>query len=73
MEVKIQPIPHGLAWTFNLTHETVPLSNAEFFNAVCDREGLPHLTFRNELKQPGRPVSIKRILDTGFRLEHTQI
>ena len=58
MEVKIQPIPHGLAWTFN---------------AVCDREGLPHLTFRNELKQPGRPVSIKRILDTGFRLEHTQI
>ena len=65
-------IDHKLNGTFNLTHEEVPPSNADFFNAICDQEGLPHLQFRNELKQPGKPVSVKRILDTGFRFEHTE-
>lgn len=65
-------IDTGLVGTFNLTHEEVPPRNDEFFGAVCDIEGLPHLTFRNELKGPGKPVSVQRLLDTGFKLEHTQ-
>ena len=65
-------IYHTMNGTFNLTHEAPAPQNAEFFNAVCDQEGLPRLTFLNQIKAPAQPVSVQRLLETGFTLEFTE-
>ncbi len=65
-------IYHAMNGTFNLTHEEPAPQNAQFFNAVCDQEGLPRLTFLDQIKAPGQPVSVQRLLETGFTLEFTQ-
>ena len=72
----VRAIEHALSLRltglFNLTHQEVPPANAPFFDAICDSLGLPPLSFRNELKGPTRPVSVRKLLDTGFKLEHTR-
>jgi hypothetical protein len=64
-------IDRKLAGTFNLTHEEVPPSCKNYFGAIAKLQGLPPLSFRNELLAPTKPVSTKRLLQTGFRFEHT--
>ncbi len=63
-------IDNHVTGTFNLTHEEVPPSNKQFFDAIADAEGVPHLSFRNELLAPTKPVSTERLKKTGFKLEH---
>jgi hypothetical protein len=44
-----------------------------FFDAMCALDGLPPLTYRNELRAPTKPVSVAALLATGFRLRHTVV
>ncbi len=66
-------IDHRLVGTFNLTHAEVPPAMQPFFDALCALDGLPPLTYRNELRAPTKPVSVNALLSTGFRLEHTAV
>jgi nucleoside-diphosphate-sugar epimerase len=66
-------IEHDLVGTFNLTHAEVPPRMAPYFDAISALEGLPALEYRNELRAPTVPVSVDRILASGFRFEHTEV
>jgi len=65
-------IQENLEGVYNLTHEEVPPTNRTCFDAIGARGGSGPLEFRGELQGPGRPVTVKRLLGTGFRLEHTR-
>ncbi len=59
--------------TFNLTHPEVPPRLQPYFDALSALDGLPPLTYRNELRAPTQPVSVDALLATGFVLEHTVV
>ena len=65
-------ITNGLTGVFNLTHPEVPPSNAACFDTIGAKLGLPPLEYRGELKGPAAPVSVDKLLATGFTLEHTR-
>ncbi len=65
-------IDRRVVGTYNLTHEEIPPAMQPYFDALCELDGLPPLTYRNELKAPSKPVSVDALLSTGFRLTHTQ-
>jgi len=65
-------ITENLAGVFNLTHEGLPPTNRACFDAIGERQGFGPLEFRAELQGPGRPVSVNRLLATGFRIEHSR-
>ncbi len=62
-----------LVGTFNLTHAEVPPAMQPVFDALCELDGLPPLTYRNELMAPSKPVSVDALLATGFRFTHTEV
>jgi nucleoside-diphosphate-sugar epimerase len=64
---------HDVVGVFNLTHAEVPPRMAPYFDAISALDGLPPLTYRNELRAPTVPVSVDRLLATGFRFTHTQV
>ena len=66
-------LQHDLAGVYNLTHEGVPATNRERFDAIGADIGLGSLTFRDELKAPAVPISVKRLADAGFVTTHTPI
>ena len=47
------------------------LANAEVFNELCQRNGLPTLNFLGQIKAPTRPISAHKIYATGFLPKHT--
>ena len=63
----------ALDGVFNLTHEGVPATNRDRFDAIGARLGHGPLEFRDELKGPARPVSVARLAATGFRTAHTTV
>jgi nucleoside-diphosphate-sugar epimerase len=66
-------LDHDVIGTFNLTHSEVPPRMAPYFDALSEIDGLPPLTYRNELRAPTVPVSVDALLATGFRFEHTEV
>ena len=66
-------LQNDLAGVYNLTHEGVPATNRERFDAIGAEIGLGSLTFRDELKAPAVPISVKRLADAGFVTTHTPI
>ena len=66
-------LDHRLVGTFNLTHPEVPPRMQPYFDALCALDGLPAMTFRNELLAPTKPVSVDALLATGFVFEHTRV
>ena len=66
-------IDHNTVGTFNLTHAEVPPAMKPYFDAMCALDGLPPLTYRNELHAPTKPVSVDALMATGFRLSHTVV
>ena len=66
-------IDRRVVGTFNLTHAEVPPAMQPYFDALCELDGLPPLTYRNELMAPSKPVSVDALLATGFRLTHTEV
>ena len=63
----------GLDGVFNLTHEGVPATNRDRFDAIGARLGHGPLEFRDELRSPTRPISVARLTATGFRTTHTAV
>ena len=66
-------LDHDVVGTFNLTHPEVPPRMSDYFDAVSALDGLPPLEYRNELRAPTVPVSVDRLLATGFRFTHTEV
>ncbi len=64
-------IEHNTTGIFNLTHAELPPSNKQFFDAIGDAQGLPHLKYRNELLAPTKRVSTERLQKAGIKLTHT--
>lgn len=58
---------------FNLTHPGVPPANAELFDRVSAAQGYPPLEYRGEIAAPSRPISVARLVATGFELRHTPV
>ena len=58
---------------FNLTHDGVPATNGERFDAISAAQGLPPLEYRGELKSPAAPVSVAALAATGFTTQHTKV
>lgn len=58
---------------FNLTHPDVPPTNAAMFDAISAAQGYPPLECRDELAGPGKPVSVKALLDTGYQFTATEV
>jgi nucleoside-diphosphate-sugar epimerase len=56
----------GLAGVFNLTHAEAPPTNRAYFDAIGAGMGFGPLVFRDEIETPARPISIDRLLATGF-------
>ncbi len=52
-------------------NDALPRTNAEVFNTLCERHGLPLLEFLGQIKAPTRKISAQKLYDTGFRLTHT--
>jgi nucleoside-diphosphate-sugar epimerase len=73
----VRAVEHALAQrtvgTFNLTHPELPPRLQPYFDALSELDGLPPLTYRNELRAPTQPVSVDALLGTGFVLEHTVV
>ena len=65
-------IQEKLSGVFNLTHEGIPSTNRACFDAIGARQGFGPMEFRAELQGPGRPVSVRRLLATGFQIEHSR-
>jgi nucleoside-diphosphate-sugar epimerase len=64
---------HELDGVYNLTHEGVPATNRDRFDAIGAELGFGPLVFRDELKAPARPVSVSRLTDAGFVTTHTPV
>ncbi len=63
---------NGLSGVYNVcVNEGLPRTNAEVFDALADREGVPRLEFLGQIKAPTRKISADRLYATGWRPEHT--
>ena len=63
-----------LGGIFNVCdNDNLPQSNKEIFDAICEREELPMLTFLDQIKAPNRKISAQKLYDTGFSLSHTDL
>jgi nucleoside-diphosphate-sugar epimerase len=58
---------------FNLTHDGVPATNGERFDAISAALGFPPFTYRGELKSPAKPISVASLAATGFSTQHTKV
>lgn len=52
-------------------NQTLPRTNAEVFDALCDRQGLKRLEFLGQIKAPTRKISSQKLHDSGYTLRHT--
>lgn len=60
-----------ISGTFNLTHPQTPPTNAVLFDKLSAEQGLPALTYRNEIASPSRPISVARLAETGFSADRS--
>jgi nucleoside-diphosphate-sugar epimerase len=66
-------VTHDLEGVYNLTHAEVPATNRDRFDAISADLGFGPLEYRDELKAPGRPVSVERLAAAGFSTSHTPV
>ena len=60
-----------LTGTFNVCDDdSVPYTNRQVFDAICEDEALPALEFLDQIKAPTRKISAARIYATGYRVQH---
>ena len=65
-EAIVHALEKRITGVHNLTHADVPPRNAELFDAISAAQGLPPLTYRNEIASPTVPISVARLAATGF-------
>ena len=66
-------IDSQITGVFNLTHDGVPATNGERFDAISASLGFPPFTYRAELKSPAKPISVAALAATGFSTQHTKV
>lgn len=60
-------IRENLTGVYNVCdNDTLPPTNQEVFDAICDREGLSRLEFLGHIQAPNRKISADRIYATGY-------
>ena len=63
---------HQLTGVFNVcVNDAVPATNAEVFDALADREGVPRLEFLGQIKAPTRKISADKLYASGWVPAHT--
>lgn len=62
----VHAIEKRLTGLYNLTHPEVPPTNAAIFDALSAQQGLPPLTYRNEIAASAKPISVDKLTATGF-------
>jgi len=67
-------IEDKLQGVFNVCdNDKLPASNKTVFDAICDREGLDHLVFLDQIKAPKRRISAQKIYAAGFKVVHSDL
>lgn len=66
-------LDNRITGVFNLTHDGVPATNRERFDAIGASMGFGPFEFRDELKAPRKPVSVAALAATGFTTQHTKV
>lgn len=71
----VRSIEHAIAsklsGVFNVCdNDTLPYTNKQVFDAICEAEALPPLTFLDQIKAPNRKISADKIYATGYRIQH---
>lgn len=62
----------GLTGVYNVcVDEVLPKTNAEVFDTLADRVGVPRLEFLGQIKAPTRKISAAKLYATGWRPTHT--
>lgn len=62
----------NLTGVYNVcVNEGVPKTNAEVFDTLAERVGVPKLEFLGQIKAPTRKISADRLYATGWRPAHT--
>lgn len=65
-------LAEGLSGVYNVcVNEGVPPTNAEVFDALADRLGVPRLEFLGQIKAPTRRIAADKLYATGWRPVHT--
>ncbi|WP_448212031.1 NAD-dependent epimerase/dehydratase family protein [Colwellia sp. MEBiC06753] len=72
----IKAVVHGieqdLTGVYNVCdNDNLPASNQQVFDAICDANGWPHLTFLNQIQAPNRKISADKIYQTGYCVSHS--
>ncbi|MFC6152386.1 NAD-dependent epimerase/dehydratase family protein [Nocardioides yefusunii] len=62
----VHAIVNKLQGVFNLTHDEVPPTNSTLFDTISLRNDLPALEYRGEIAGPTSPISVKKLIDSGF-------
>lgn len=62
----VHALERRLIGLHNLTHPEVPPTNAALFDAISAAQGLPALTYRDEIASPRSPISVARLTASGF-------
>lgn len=62
----VHALEHRITGVHNLTHAEVPPTNAAIFDALSAAQGLPALTYRDEIASPQKPISVARLAASGF-------
>ncbi|HEY1075093.1 MAG TPA: NAD-dependent epimerase/dehydratase family protein [Fontimonas sp.] len=52
-------------------NQWLPQTNAEVFDALCERQGLAKLEFLGQIKAPTRMISAQKLFDTGYAPQFT--
>lgn len=51
-------------------NDNLPYTNKQVFDAICIAEGMPKLTFLNQIQAPNRKISAAKLYATGYRVQH---
>ncbi|WP_110241487.1 NAD-dependent epimerase/dehydratase family protein [Nocardioides gilvus] len=65
-EAVVHAVHNKIKGVFNLTHAEVPPTNSKLFDTISVSKGLPALEYRNEIAGPTKPISVQRLIDSGF-------
>ena len=61
-------LSEGLKGIYNVcVNESLPRTNAEVFDTLAEREGVPKLEFLGQIKAPTRKISADKLYATGWR------
>ncbi len=71
VDAVLHAVDQQLEGVFNVCdNDTLPHSNQQVFDAICDRADMPHLQFLDQIKAPLNKISAEKIYASGYRVKH---